>query len=484
MEPLEASHKSLLKELKVIKVVEQTCLPFLLKQTEMNLDTPSAFARLMRALKQANCSNTDTIKTYLNGSLSPKGRETLRILLAKFLTVLPHSDAVFETQLFRCLPVWPRFKPAKDSAFQTHLAAADAVFCTHREMLVPWIRNLSQYITPNVVSIHSETLKKLNLQMLTVSEIWSRIAGDLPTALPSAELQHQHRRLLEKVASYGVKPNSRIAFDGQGVLRHPNGFFDHEDPLFCRAFEQEQGIRFLHPALRDLRAFFINNGLHARVRDRLTCQDFLECLRAVGKQWVPGPVASSYERSASALSAYLEYENPDLRQWPTSAWREISRARIFRVEHEVSDQPSYRRSKMRSVAGNDQFCSLQSATHKSHIQICWSQQQLLADPPCPYILTQIDREGVPALEKVFEHLQFLVSQHADISDYDLSEYLKDVQACYAHLQADSRTKDLPQILSSNIWFNLDSTATEKISKSQLAVNLLPAHVLCLQAPCE
>lgn len=68
----------------------------------------------------------------------------------------------------------------------------------------------------------------------------------------------------------------------------------------------------------------------------------------------------------------------------------------------------------------------------------------------------------------------------DISQEDMPEYLRDVQACYEYLQQDlDVTKSIHGIFQAPIWLNLDTTQVDLVLKDYLEPSLTSADYLCL-----
>lgn len=70
----------------------------------------------------------------------------------------------------------------------------------------------------------------------------------------------------------------------------------------------------------------------------------------------------------------------------------------------------------------------------------------------------------------------------DVTQYDLAEYLRDVQACYEHLQNElDATRLIPGVHQARIWLNLDTTQVDLISKDNVQ-GPTSARLLCLNCP--
>ena len=486
VEPDIAQHRELCINVPGLGLVSRLCVPFTLAECEGNLDLTPSFIRFVLALTRGGQASTPSIKFALNYGLNDTLRSTLRALLAKYLINFRLSSDVREPDLLRCLPVWPRFQRPEHVESLTHIAADEARFCAHQSLFVDWVDDLKQFVDPKVVSEHTSSLPKLGVHLMTVKEMWEVIKKDLPAKITGASDEQQHLRLLKQLSKSGIKTKQAIAPNGLGTLCLIESLYDHEENIFVNVFSEEKSTRFLHPTFHFLRTFFTDNGLKTRGRGQLLKeQHFIECALAVDRQWRSDISSAAYDRSASVVSAYLYLEKEDFRDWSQSSWLRISKLRLFLVKRHILDHPNYRQSRMQIVAEKQHHSSLNDAARDADVRICWSQCAFLENPPAPFVFSQRQMGIGPSLNIVYEHLKFLVSLHQNITQTDVAEYLIDLQACYSQLQACVRqTLGLPGIRSAKIWFNLDSTERNKILKDQLALRLLPSHLLCLDAPCK
>ncbi|KAL9099438.1 MAG: hypothetical protein Q9163_005063 [Psora crenata] len=482
--PDAESHQKLCASILGLKYVDRRCIPYFLAESESNLEQTAGFERFIRAIKRIEQATTTPTRIALDAVLTPETRTTLRKLLFNFLNKHQKHDSVPDVALLRCLPVWPRVKRPGQVLLRHYVPATEAYFCQHSAMMMPWIKDLTHFVDPTVVEAYDCILPRLGVQSMTVEGFWELMQRDLPPSLPDMKARLEHLRLLQHLAKYHIKTKTRIAPNGTGTLCKPDDLYDHDDPLFREAFRGDLE-RFVHPDLHSLRTFFVFNGLRARSPGGpVTSDDFVQCALAVDKRWSDGMPSAIYDGPAAAVANYLEYDIEAFHGWSESVWRQISRLHIFKVKKYVLDQPAYRQLKMQDIAEQCHCCILQDAAQLVDIRICWSQFPFLQHPPTDYVFKQRLGGSKPSLETVYKHVQYLVANWEEVSEQDLSEYLKDIQACYEHLQKYKASKDLPGIQDAPMWFNLESTTTDKIAKTQLKGNILPAKVLCLEAPCD
>lgn len=473
-------------EISNLRCVDRACLPSLLFEDEVNLSQATSFRRFLKALERSEDGDRLSTKISLDSTLSIGSRETLRNLLSKYLRSFSKTDLVPEKAMLSSFPVWPRLNRPEHSNLPKYLAAEDARFCPHSVMFMPWVRDLHQYVDPNIVAEYADNLPKLSVSLITAQKFWQEIKLHLPKALKGEVAREEHLRLVRYLEEHGIISKDAIAPDGNGVLCVAKTLYDHEDDIFREAFSQEDRNRFVHTEMQSLRSYWVNAGLRARPPTRvMSHEDYLECALAVHRQWKPTIWNALFDQAAVAVSTYLKFEQSDFSQWPGDTWMQIAKVRMFSVRRDVPAQLEYRRPRMRKIAQEHTHCSLQEAGQMRHLRILWSQVKFLDNPPATGVFEKLSEGGRPPLTTVYQHLQFLVDMYEHVSQRELSEYLKDVQGCYNYLQEHAIASQLlPDIRNANVWFNVDTTQTEMIRKQELKPSLLPAKLLCLHSPGE
>ena len=487
VEPSNPEHKQLCIEVSRLSRVAPASLPFMLTESEGNLDNEPAFARLIQVLTRIQKVSDSSLEVMLDADLSVKSREVLRNLMLQHLATKSTLDKVQDATTLLHLPVWPRAGSTHDNTSCDFVSLSNAQISEHSALFVPWMKNMDRFIEPNIVARYKSRIRLLGLGISSVASIWASIKADLPPDLSGAPARQQHLKLLETLHSNNVAVlNDRVAPNGNGLLCKPRDLYDDRVELFQEAFRLEQEEHFVHPDIRSQHTFLVNNGMRTVQKGGIIDQhDYLDCALTLRRSFHKAVPDAAYRRAAEKTAGYLQFEKQDFHNWNQQHWQTISDVPMFRVGQQVERQPVYRQSRMLELASEQQYCALNEAGRPADNSICWSQYKMLADPPADFVFEQRPGGGGPSMIKVYDHLKYLVSLCQSLQPSEVSQYLNDVQACYGYMQRyPAAVQTLPNIRHAAIWFNLDSSATIKIAKEQLAVKLLPAHVLCLDAPCK
>ena len=487
VEPGNPEQKQLCAEVSRLSRVDPACLPYMLRESEGNLDNEAALERFTKALTQIQKVSNSSLEVLLDPELSKESRKVLRNLMLQHLASKSTFDKIQETTTLVHLPVWPRAGSTHDTASCGFVSLSNARISDNSALFVPWMKNMDKFIEPGIVARHKEKIQLLGLGISSVASIWESIKADLPADLCGAPARQQHLELLDTLHYNNVAVlNDRVAPNGSGTLCKPKDLYDDRVELFQEAFRFEPEEHFVHPHLRSQLTFLVKNGMRTMQKGGIINQhDFLECTLTLRRSFHKSVPDAAYRKAAEKATEYLQFEKQDFHTWNQQSWQTISSVPMFRVRQQVEREPVYRQSRMLELTSDQQYCALNEAGRPVDSRICWSQYKMLANPPADFVFEQRPGRGGPSMFKVYDHLKYLVSLCQSLQATEVSEYLKDVQACYAHMQKyPAAVETLPNVRHAAIWFNLESTATTKIAKEQLAAKLLPAHVLCLDAPCK
>ncbi|KAL8934279.1 MAG: hypothetical protein Q9216_005988 [Gyalolechia sp. 2 TL-2023] len=475
--PADEKQFELCKLLLGINILDPECIPLQLQHAESNLISPLAFGRLLRAFA-ANARGA-SLRIWKE---NPK-RSSTDILRAS-IQAFARTDEVNDSRnrrILRQLPVWTQYKCHTDSSTNKRdlIPAEGAYVCPHGAMLQPWIPNCDRFIDPTVVSFYSKTLEALGCSIMTVQSTWSYLEPKLPTILKSNQLE-DYLHCIERLASNGCRPTSKIAPNGWKILRSPSVLFDHEDAIFLAAFGESDNSRFLHPLFREEREFWRSIGLRSRSKAGfMDASDFLECVSRIVVRF------SSSAEDAGKVTGYLRFFHTEFEDWPNEAWTTIAQAEMYCADSDVSSEPQYRRARMLSLADESTPLSIENAAYKAHKRVIWSQRPFLKDPPDSAVYTKLPYGGKPGIRLVYNHLKFLIGMRNDVWDADLPKYLQDLQATYAYLQEyRSETVSIPSIREAQVWLNLPTTDLASISSSQFDGALRSVKSLCFNAPID
>lgn len=477
IEPLDDHQRKFCEQIPGLRVIDRECVPFLLSGSEGDLNCNASFRRLVQAFEKIERSTQTPTKTFVGKILNSNLKELLQTMLLNHLNV----GEVSNVNLLRSLPVWRRLRTSDSGLSAEHIAAEDAKFCRHSEMLLPWAGNLASFVSPKLGNPSRRTLSKLFITLLTAQQTWDIIHINLPTDVKVEDSRKQYLGMIQYIAANDVKiAAEKVAPNGASVLCKVHSLYDHQDNIFKAAFRDQDKARFLHIDFRatSLKSFWLAAGLRARPPTGAMMQEhFLECALAINRRWDPANMSQSFEEDAGIVAAYLQFDRPEFRYW--SNWAQVSRIQMFRVRDVSPNENSYRQTRMRRGITH---CALEEASSVEHIRIAWSQTNFLQDPPCLYVFQRLPRSGVPSAAKVFQHLLILMAIIEDVTQYDLAEYLRDVQACYEHLQNElDATRLIPGVHQARIWLNLDTTQVDLISKDNVQ-GPTSARLLCLNCP--
>ena len=477
IEPLDSHQRKLCEQIAGLRVIDRECVPSLLSESEDDLNRHASFRRLVQAFEKIERTTQTPTKMLVGKILNSNSKEILQTLLLNHLDIGEASNV----SLLRSLPVWRRLRTSDSGLSVEHIAAEDAKFCGHSGMLLPWVHNLASFVRPKLVNPNRRALSKLHITPLTAQQTWGIIEVDLPTNVKVEVSRKQYLGMIQYLAANGVKvTEEKVAPNGASVLCEVRSLYDHRDNIFKAAFRDQEKIRFLHIDFRvtSLNTFWLSAGLRARPpTGAMMSEHFLECALAINRRWDPAHTSQSFEEDAGIVAAYLQFDRPEFRNW--SNWAQISKIQMFRVRNISPNENSYRLSCMHR---GKTHCALEEASSLDHIRIVWSQTKFLQDPPCPYVFQRLPRGGVPSAAIVYQHLRVLMNIIEDVTQYDLAEYLRDVQACYEHLQNElEATQFIPGVHQAGIWLNLDTTQVDLISKDDVQ-GPTSAQLLCLNCP--
>lgn len=486
VEPKDRQQQKLCALIPDLICLDSSCVPYLLSEQELDLDQSSSFQRFLNALQKIGQVNGVKIESYLTNVLSFEAKETLRGLFTTFLSGFRRLEDVPYKSMLLALPIWPRIKRAECSHLSAHLAAKEAWFFKQKGMFMPWMKGLGQFVDPTVVENAESQLEKLGVKLITAGKFWKHVEEDVPSQIVGETPMQNHLRLIQYLAKHGIKPSISIAPNCNGALRKASDLYDHDDEIFQSAFRDEEVTRFLHSKFRDLRSYWVSLGLRARPATKIMSSDvFIQCALALDRRYKPQSSNQIFVRDARVVSDYLRYDQPAFGDWSISTWDQISKVRMFEIQNNVSHHRRYRQDQMRQIAQSNTHCALVDAGRMDDIRILWSQVKFLKSGPAPSVLGKLPGGGSPPIEMVYKHLHFLITKHSDVTQRELQEYLKDIQACYNHLQdnADS-AKSLDGIREAQIWFNFDTTQVDIVPKAIVEASLTSAKLLCLNTPCE
>ncbi|KAL8825253.1 MAG: hypothetical protein Q9191_004522 [Dirinaria sp. TL-2023a] len=484
--PNSAEQTKVCQEIASLKLLDAQGIPATLAVEESVMEKVASFKRLERALRKIKETSEPDLTAYLRKSLSPNSVGVLREIL---FSCIKNGLAVDNVDILHALPIWPRAakKGSEDESY--FLAAKDALLCGHADLvLLPWLKNADRFIHPSWKAGRESIFSTLKMEVMIPEVVWRNyLEGYLPKILGIAD-HSRFSKMLLCLQRRNITSTARIAPDVTGKLRRAKDLYDNEVPVFRAAFnqEQQQQNRFIHPDFRNLRKYWIFNGLRRRYEtDCLAKKAYLECVRAISARYEATSDDSSLAADASTVAEYLAFDRQNSRLWKAETWADIAKTRMFRVRSDASLEMVYQQSHMHEIAQSRTACSLLEAAKASNVRICWSQQPILEQPPVEYIYECLPACASPSIKTVYDHLLYLLEIRSDVPSAEIVEFLKDIQACYCYLQENfNKTAAIPGVQDKSIWLNVDTTDLDLITHDQIKSDLLPANRMCINSPAD
>ena len=480
VQPNIETQTALCAEIPGLIMLDGECVPSVLAEKEGDLRMAQPFNRLLQALERIEPAKSVPKDSLLDKALSSKAREELRSLTACAL----ESPNELQKSMLRSFPVWPRMQKYNSIPPTSYICARDAYFCEEPWLLQSWVSNLHQYGDPQHVRNSKLLLARMGVTPLSSCAVWELIKGDLPVRLSSKELRRKHIDFIKNFADQGMGPHHRLAPNGESTMCYASELYDHTEPIFKSAF-RDCSLHFVHPEMQvqECLSSWIYLGLQTRSNSHeLSYTQFLKCALAISDRWKEGNQDEFFAADAEVVTMYLTTPRTSLQHWPLDVWQRLSELPIFQIREVAINEPQYRQGEMTRKAGISTHCALRDSADLCDLRNTWSQAVFLKNPLAPMVYKFLPNDEYHSLTTVYHHLQYLISITETISQDELAEYLRDVQACYSQLQSVARlVKEITGITGANLWLNLDTTQIENVSKDQLEGNIRSADVLCLNA---
>ena len=502
--PYPVEQVKMCQEITGLRLLDAQGIPTALAVEENNLEKVASFNRLQRALRRIQEKSKRPLTSFLRESLNPGSVKVSAAKSGSTQGFMADSAKVMREVLFCCvvkglaidsdstlreLPIWPRRTKDGLEDRSYFLAAKDALLCKHADLvLLPWVKNADRFVHPKYTAEREAIFVALKMELMTPERMWrGYLENYLPKTLSIADHKH-FRKMLLCLQEHNITSTAQIAPDVRGTLRQAKDLYDNEDIVFKAAFSQEQQqlSRFIHPVFRNLRKYWIINGLRRRHdTDHVIEEDYLECVRTIRARREVASDDPSLVADAATVARYLTLDKFFFRDWTAQTWAEIAETQMFRVRNHASSERVYRQSRMQEIAQSLTICSLPEAAKASNVRICWSQQPMLEEPPVEYIYECLPSCASPSVQTVYDHLLYLLKIRCDLLFAETVEFLKDIQASYWYLQENfTQTAAIPGVRDKSIWLNVDTTDLDLITLDQIKSDLLPANRLCINSPAD
>ncbi|TVY36879.1 Sacsin [Lachnellula occidentalis] len=444
-------------------------MPKSLADTESSFNKEPSFIRLIGALKLLAESRKIELETFIRASLDVSNLKVLQRLIVAH--VAPAEPEKISKQvsgimdLLKSIPVWPRFQNSPKEEF---LSVNKSVMAANYNILVPWMKYCYCFIHPEFSKQRSNfrCLTEMAITKCTTEDALLKHVLPLPANLDDANWKYFQPLIfaLSTSSLHGhvlqILRLSKIAVDGNRMLRLPSELYDHNDTIFISAFRNHKKSRFIHETLRASRTFWLEVGLRHRVAEVINASDYLHCLKIMSLRLNATVPSNDQYLSQDILTVLHLLTAPHSGTWKFTAtdWAAISRERIFGAFTGFESESEYRRNTMESVAVQKPFLSLAEVVSHDHIPICWSQTSFASQLPTPAVLANMSGNGRPMTDMVWRHLLYLKDFADNLHQGQLPSFLADLHRTYEYLQDRLDTKPATFNLQNNaVWLNINSS---------------------------
>jgi hypothetical protein len=386
------------------------------------------------------------------------------------------------------LPVWPRMETAAVGPSKQYISAQNATVVQDKDMIHPWVKDLETWIDPETSTTEKHILDKLGKKPLPMKDVWKKVSADFPPDAVLAQTQFEkYRNFIETLKKGDIKPEIPIAPDGTGKLCRPKFLFDDTESIFMAAFRLKEDTKFIHKDVRSFKEYWKLIGLRHRRNDGAIRQhDYRACIKSLHERSTSTAFSMDPDFLADArhVLEYVTWKRKEFDIWESSTWKEIVTTPVFKVKPH-HDPMSYRQPRMRELAAKQDCISVDAAGLEKYLTISWSQVPFLDLEPVPLAYGDIPRQGAPSVDMVVQHLEFLVRIREIVPKIELTSFLEDVQASYAHLQKYChQLNSKHKAATAAIWLNLETTDVEQIAQRDLDTAATTVSRLCFHCPVD
>ncbi|KAH7383481.1 hypothetical protein BKA64DRAFT_682440 [Cadophora sp. MPI-SDFR-AT-0126] len=433
--PSNSEHKRLCEKIPGIYHVNSTMLPKSLVNDEKSLDSIASFSRFIRAL--ATLGGRTGIGNLFQEHVD---EPTMKILQGLVIThTCASADRITEVfKHLQLLPLWPSFVNAR------RIAAGSAMIASNSSLMMPWMRQIDQFLDPDFVGKATSALNLSCLQRLGVRSIPANVlllehVLPLPHDVGNSHWEDYKSLIFSitrtQLANYGYLKSQKFAIDGNKMLRNVCDLFDHQNRMFLAAFTLEKDTRFLHADLRSYQAFWLRCGLRQEAYGILDPNQYLECIQVMssrfGKCRTQDP---TFNLDMQVVLSPLTTTGHRLSRFTTNDWQLLSQQRVFQSRTNFNRENEYKRSAMTEVAKGKPLQCLSDIISREYIPVCWSQVPFAVHEPTTEAFSKVASNGKPAMGVVWRHLQFLKAMTQRLKPFQIENFLQDLKKTYQYLQ--------------------------------------------------
>lgn len=395
----------------------------------------------------------------------------------------------------RSIPLWP----SAQSPTGELISANVSLIAETRGFLVPWIKDYSRFIDPQVASdsYNHKCIQLLGIRKVSAESLLREYILPLPI-MSSPTNWPYYRQLIAAMSGFCESPGnlntvrtilsqSRIAVDGNRSLRRAEELFDNEDEIFISAFRGQEDSKFLHSEAKAFRQFWLKVGLLHRENALLPPSDYIQCLQSMSQRLSTGDFHSNVNIATDTQVVLSPLTNPSsgTRNFRGN-WSVISRERVFVSRSNFNAEPEHRRIKMSAIAANRPILALSEVISYNYVEICWSQTPFTVHAPTIEVLSFIQGSGKPSVQMVWRHLDHLADVAQHLQQDHIAGFLHDLHCTYTYLQDHTEESRSYSGLhgSKEVWLNITSSEGEHAFLADIKSSWNEIEDLVLSSSCD
>ncbi|KAI9761621.1 MAG: hypothetical protein M1840_001737 [Geoglossum simile] len=493
VEPHKAQQLELCRRFHGLTIVNRDTIPMNLRKTEDSLYRRDPLSRFLVSISAIAEAKGVGIEELITSELDTTNIQVLRKAIRAGLNEV--KSAISGTsrivRLIQQLPIWPTTidNSTPNISAECALATGDV------SLLVPWIHERKRFIEASFYNEWSPTLSYLSVDPITLfSMVEDHIVPSLPTSI-QPENYDSYRLLVNAMADYDVRgrkkkklpritrhfQTERLAADGAGVLRRASELYDHEDNLYCSAFRNQETKRFLLPAVRGKRRFWVDLGLRGGATHHVDSTDYLEFLMSLNERiGQDDKTAGEHATLMGDIKVVLEGLNRVVD--PSSTLRiRIKSIRFVPPSSQFGHMPTFRRPVMEDLSRKISFLRLSEVVLSKHLAYTWTQTPFPLFYPPELGLENLQLSGEPDISMVWDHLRAMVSVSSILQQNGVQAYLSDLSKTYQYLQDhEAEQITLTDLAPEQLWLNIDINESAQVL--EINTSWIDAHHLVLFCP--
>lgn len=371
-------------------------------------------------------------------------------------------------------PIWP----VTDSRALVHQPATKALLPPLAKLTSLGMTKGDVFIEADTAKTYSRQLEHLGVKRMTLDNFLRNHVGIcLAHEIPPDKKPSYPSLLKILLSETDVCSRYPIGVDGNGKFCMLDSLYASDVPVFMAAFRDLEKTRFLHPDYRDIEIW-----QRSTIQRTVTEDRYLASARSIQRRATEGQTGDhDLIRDAEEVFNYLTWDTPEIRQWTSITWRDLSKIAFAPIRTVSIKNPEHRRSRMHELSGDTKLTTFVDGILADYVDIAWSQCPILDNQPSSFVLSKIPTRGIPSPNNVLSHLVFLSNNRHKVAKAQILDYVKDIKASYMHLlrQPMSYEGIRTTLGADNIWFNAEVEDISSMSTEEFQESWTNSSSLCL-----